>query len=97
MRHNYIQVRYYILHNLFQRLLDIYSICVCALILDQKRISMSTQMKATKMLLVISTAFVILNLPSYVIRVWIFIVSVRVLILSNTTNKLILIVSCVYL
>lgn len=37
---------------------------------------MSTQMKATQMLLVISTAFVILNLPSYVIRVWIFIVSV---------------------
>lgn len=46
---------------------------------------MSTQMKATQMLLVISTAFVILNLPSYVIRVWIFIVSVCIhrILISN--------------
>ncbi|XP_055323802.1 neuropeptides capa receptor [Sitodiplosis mosellana] len=39
------------------------------------RISNSTQMKVTKMLLVISTVFVLLNFPSYVIRVWVFIVS----------------------
>lgn len=49
-------------------------------ILDRQRITNATQMKVTKMLLVISTVFVILNLPSYVIRVWIFIVSVS----SNT-------------
>lgn len=42
----------------------------------RQRIPNTTQMKVTKMLLVISTVFVILNLPSYVIRVWIFIVSV---------------------
>lgn len=54
----------------------IFTIWLIRSILDRQRIPNTTQMKVTKMLLVISTVFVILNLPSYVIRVWIFIVSV---------------------
>lgn len=53
----------------------IFALCLMLIILGH-RIPNNTQMKVTKMLLVISTVFVILNLPSYVIRVWIFIVSV---------------------
>uniref|UniRef100_T1HBL6 G-protein coupled receptors family 1 profile domain-containing protein n=1 Tax=Rhodnius prolixus TaxID=13249 RepID=T1HBL6_RHOPR len=32
----------------------------------------SSQTKVTEMLLVVSTVFIILNLPSYVVRVWIY-------------------------
>lgn len=35
--------------------------------------SANTQAKITKMLLLVSTVFVILNLPSYVSRLWVFI------------------------
>lgn len=36
---------------------------------DRQRMSNSSQMKVTKMLLIVSTVFVLLNLPSYVLRV----------------------------
>lgn len=36
---------------------------------DRQRVSNSSQMKVTKMLLIVSTVFVLLNLPSYVYRV----------------------------
>jgi len=35
--------------------------------------SANTQAKITKMLLLVSTVFVILNLPSYVSRLWVFV------------------------
>lgn len=41
---------------------------------DRQRISNSSQIKVTKMLLIVSTVFVLLNLPSYGLRVTIFLV-----------------------
>lgn len=37
-----------------------------------------TQSKVTEMLLIVSTVFIALNLPSYIIRLWIFVNEVRV-------------------
>lgn len=55
-------------------------------LLDRQRISNSSQMKVTKMLLIVSTVYILLNLPSYVIRVWVFLVSVRILNLQYNLN-----------
>lgn len=41
---------------------------------DRQRISNSSQVKVTKMLLLVSTVFVLLNLPSYVLRLRAFLV-----------------------
>lgn len=53
--------------------------CVCAgiysfiptfqLFADRQKLSNSSQMKVTKMLLIVSTVFVLLNLPDYVLRI----------------------------
>lgn len=48
------------------------TLCVIAL-LDRHALSTSLQMKVTKMLLFVSTVFVLLNLPSYVFRLMVFV------------------------
>lgn len=40
---------------------------------SQSKTSSSSQTKVTEMLLIVSSVFICLNLPSYVIRVWVFV------------------------
>lgn len=66
------QISLFIIWFLFTYMLTLLSLCVVHT--DRQKMSNSSQTKVTKMLLIVSTVFVLLNLPDYDLRIQGFLV-----------------------
>lgn len=70
-RSTLIKYHFLYIHFFFTYMLTLLSLCVYT---GRQKMSNSSQMKVTKMLLIVSTVFVLLNLPDYDLRIQGFLV-----------------------